>query len=81
MAVVTRSVLKNKPETCSQSREDVPEFGPQISEDEVYAANRHFRWVKNVKTKLLILLQKEHLGKTDQCRACLLQIQVLFEVI
>ena len=76
MAVVTRSVLKNKHETCS--REDVPEFGPQISEDKVYVANRHFRWVKHVKTKLLILLQKEHIGKTDQCRACLLQIQVSF---
>ena len=64
------------------SREDVPEFGPQISEVKVHAANRHLRWVENVKQKynFKFFLQKEHPGKTYQCRACLLQIQVPSQV-
>ena len=53
MAVVTRSVLRNTHEMSLTplSREDVPEFGPQISEVKVHAANRHLRWVTNVKQK------------------------------
>ena len=53
MAVVTRSVLRNTHEMSFTplSREDVPEFGPQISEVKVHAANRHLRWVTNVKQK------------------------------
>ena len=55
MAIVTRSVLRNTQEMSSSHlfREDVPEFGPQISEVKVHAANRHLRWVKNTMIKPL----------------------------